>query len=61
MPWQDQLVGDPLRAAEEHDIEPLIHEAADQSVVWCNEVSTVKTVVDRLVTEAKQALEKLRA
>lgn len=61
MPWQDQLVGDLLGSAEEHDIEPLIHEAAGQSVVWCKEISTVKAVVDRLVTEAKQALEKLRA
>lgn len=59
--WQDQRVGDLLGAAEEHDIEPLIHEAAGQSVVWCKKISTVKAVVDRLVTEAKQALEKLRA
>ena len=58
MPRQGQLVGDLLGAAEEHDIEPLIHEAAGQSVVWCKEISTVKAVVNRLVTEAKQALEK---
>ena len=32
MPYQDVLVGDLLGAIEEHDIEPLIHSGAGQSV-----------------------------
>lgn len=59
MPYQDILVGDLLGAVEEHRIEPLVHEAAGQSVVWCRELSTVKAVVDRLVAEARASLAQL--
>ncbi len=56
MPYQDVLVGDLLGAIEEHDIEPLIHSGAGQSIGYFNEVRTVQVIMDDLVEEASAVL-----
>ena len=56
MPYQDVLVGDLLGAIEEHDIEPLIHSGAGQSVGYFNEVKPVATIMAELVSEASDVL-----
>ena len=56
MPYQDVLVGDLLGAIEEHDIEPLIHSGAGQSVGYFNEVRPVADIMASLVTEASEVL-----
>ena len=56
MPYQDVLVGDLLGAIEEHDIEPLIHSGAGQSVGYFNEVRPVADIMTELVTDAAAAL-----
>jgi NAD(P)H-dependent flavin oxidoreductase YrpB (nitropropane dioxygenase family) len=60
MPYQHVLIGELLTGVMEHEIEPLMYEGAGQGVAWCNEVSTVAQVIERLVAEAREALEKLR-
>ena len=57
MPYQDVLVGDLLGAIEEHDIEPLIHSGAGQSVGYFDEVKPVQAIMDELVSEAAAALQ----
>ncbi len=57
MPYQDVLVGDLLGAIEEHDIEPLIHSGAGQSVGYFDSVQPVSAIIDELVAEAVAALE----
>jgi len=57
MPYQDVLVGDLLGAIEEHDIEPLIHSGAGQSVGYFNEVRPVAQIMQELVTQACQTLQ----
>ncbi len=56
MPYQDVLVGDLLGAIEEHDIEPLIHSGAGQSVAYFNEVQSVEKIMQGLVSETRQIL-----
>jgi hypothetical protein len=60
MPCRDLLVGDLLGAIEEHDeehdIEPLIHSGAGQSIGYFDEATTVKVIIDDLVTEASEVL-----
>lgn len=58
MPYQDVLVGDLLGAIEEHDIEPLIHSGAGQSVGYFDEVRTVKEIMTDLENSAVEALAK---
>ncbi|MEM7406548.1 MAG: nitronate monooxygenase [Pseudomonadota bacterium] len=58
MPFQDVLVGDLLGAIEEHDIEPLIHSGAGQSIGYFNEVRPVAEIMDTLVEEAVHTLER---
>ena len=50
------LVGDLLGATEEHDIEPLIHSGAGQSIGCFDEVRTVKVIIDDLVKIASEVL-----
>ncbi len=57
MPYQDVLVGDLLGAIEEHNIEPLIHSGAGQSVGYFNEIRSVADVMDQLVEETCKTLE----
>jgi NAD(P)H-dependent flavin oxidoreductase YrpB (nitropropane dioxygenase family) len=59
MPWQQALTGELLAAIEEHDIEPLIYEAAGQSVAWLRQQETVAEIVERLVAETDRAFESL--
>jgi len=56
MPYQQVLIGELLTGVMEHEIEPLMYEGAGQGVAWCNEVSTVAQVIERLVAEAREAL-----
>ncbi|MEM9622060.1 MAG: nitronate monooxygenase [Pseudomonadota bacterium] len=57
MPYQDVLVGDLLGAIEEHDIEPLIHSGAGQSVGYFNEVRPVAQIMQQLVDDTTTALQ----
>ena len=61
MPYQQVLIGELLTGVMEHEIEPLMYEGAGQGVAWCNEVSTVAQVIERLVAEAEAALATVRA
>ena len=56
MPYQDVLVGDLLGAIEEHDIEPLIHSGAGQSIAYFNGVKPVAQIMQALIDETAQAL-----
>ncbi len=56
MPLQDILIGDLLGAIDEHQIEPLMHSPAGQSVGYFNAVETVADRMQRLLTEAHDAL-----
>lgn len=56
MPYQDVLVGDLLGAIEEHDIYPLIHSGAGQSIGYFDEVRPVQAIMDELVSEACETL-----
>jgi NAD(P)H-dependent flavin oxidoreductase YrpB (nitropropane dioxygenase family) len=60
MPYQQALIGDVLASVEEHQIEPLVYEAAGQSVAWFNEPTSVRGIVTRLVHETESALEDMR-
>ncbi|MGO4330784.1 NAD(P)H-dependent flavin oxidoreductase [Cupriavidus sp. 2TAF22] len=61
MPYQQALTGRLLAAVEEHEIAPLMYEAAGQSVAWVREVEPVATIMERLVRETQQSLERLRS
>jgi len=56
MPFQDVLVGDLLGAIDEHDIEPLIHSGAGQSIGYFDRVRPVQEVMDELVSDASKTL-----
>ncbi len=56
MPYQDVLVGDLLGAIEEHDIEPLIHSGAGQSVGYFDKIQPVAEIMAELVDEASRVL-----
>ena len=56
MPFQDVLVGDLLGAIDEHDIEPLIHSGAGQSIGYFDKVRPVAEVMNELVDEASAVL-----
>ena len=60
MPYQDVLVGDLLGAIEEHDIEPLIHSGAGQSIAYFDEIRSCADIMAQLVVETEAALERLR-
>lgn len=59
MPYQDVLVGDLLGAIEEHDIEPLIHSGAGQSIGYFDRVKPVAEVMEELVKQTRDALQSL--
>jgi len=61
MPYQHVLTGELLAAIEEHQVEPLVYEAAGQSVAWFNELTTVGEIVARLVAETHAALEDMKS
>lgn len=59
MPYQQALTGELLAAVEEHEIAPLMYEAAGQSVHWLRGIEPVAAVMDRLVAETRQALQSM--
>ena len=60
MPYQHVLTGELLAAIEEHQVEPLVYEAAGQSVAWFNELTTVRAIVERLTAETRAALDEMQ-
>jgi NAD(P)H-dependent flavin oxidoreductase YrpB (nitropropane dioxygenase family) len=60
MPFQQALTGELLAAAEQYEIEPLMYEAAGQSIAWLKEIQPVSAVMQRLVQETQTALQALR-
>ncbi len=60
MPYQQALTGRLLAAVEEHEVAPLMYEAAGQSVAWVREIEPVAQIMDRLVRETRQSLDHLR-
>ncbi|OYU72414.1 MAG: 2-nitropropane dioxygenase, partial [Burkholderiales bacterium PBB5] len=60
MPYQQALTGQLLAAVEEHEVAPLLYEAAGQSVAWLRQIEPVQAVMDRLLTETRQALAAMR-
>lgn len=60
MPYQQVLIGDLLAAIEEHQVTPLVYEAAGQSIAWFNELTTVEQLMARLCQETSEALRALR-
>ncbi len=58
MPYQDVLVGDLLGAIEEHDIEPLIHSGAGQSVGYFDRVRPAADIMQTLVHDAAAVLQR---
>lgn len=59
MPYQDVLVGDLLGAIDEHEVEPLLHSGAGQSIGYVNEVRAVADVLDDMTAEARRVLNEL--
>lgn len=60
MPYQQVLTGPLLAAVEEHEVAPLLYEAAGQSVAWLKRIEPVQAVMDRLLAETRQALQAMR-
>jgi len=61
MPWQQALTGELLAAVEEHGIEPLVYEAAGQSVAWLRQEEPTAEIYARLVRDTDSALARLAA
>ena len=59
MPYQDVLVGDILGQIERHEIAPLMHSGAGQSVGYLNGRSTVAETMTSLVGEAEAVVTNL--
>ncbi len=55
MPYQQALTGELIAAIEEHDIAPLVYEAAGQSVAWLRDEEPVATIMARLVGQMREA------
>ena len=60
MPYQDVLVGDLLGAIEEHDVEPLIHSGAGQSIAYFDAVRPCADIMAQLVAETTEALARIQ-
>jgi NAD(P)H-dependent flavin oxidoreductase YrpB (nitropropane dioxygenase family) len=56
MPYQDILIGDVLGQIERHEIEPLMHSPAGQSIAYFDQPTTVDEVMTGLVDEAVSTL-----
>ncbi|UFX43928.1 nitronate monooxygenase [Bradyrhizobium sp. 41S5] len=59
MPYQDILVGDLLGAIDEHEIEPLVHVPAGQSIGYFDRLTTVVETMQKLVGETEAVLRRL--
>ena len=60
MPFQQALTGELLAAIEQHQIAPLMYEAAGQSIAWVRKIESVDEVMNRLVQETRLAFESMR-
>ncbi len=60
MPYQDILVGDVLGQIQRHEVEPLMHSPAGQSIAYFDELTTVADVMAGLEADTIAALERLR-
>lgn len=59
MPYQDVLVGDLLGAIDRHQIAPLLHSPAGQSIGYFSSPTTVDRILTDLTTEARTVLDRL--
>jgi NAD(P)H-dependent flavin oxidoreductase YrpB (nitropropane dioxygenase family) len=59
MPYQQVLTGPLVAAVEEHSVTSLLYTPAGQSVAWVQQRETVQAVIDRLVAQARLALDNL--
>lgn len=59
MPYQDVLVGDLLGAIDEHEVEPLLHSGAGQSIGYVTSVRSTAEVLGEMIEEARSVLGKL--
>ncbi len=60
MPYQQALTGDLLAAIEEHQVDPLVYEAAGQSIAWFNELTTVSDLMQNLISDTYSALDAMQ-
>jgi len=60
MPHQDMLIGDLLGAINEHEIKPLMHSGAGQSIAYSTEQKSVADIVADLVEQTEKAMAGLR-
>ena len=61
MPYQQALTGELLAAVEQHDVSPLVYEAAGQSVAWIQQEESVADIVARLVRQMHESWRSLQA
>jgi len=61
MPWQHALTGELLAAIEQHGVEPLVYEAAGQSVAWVAREEPVADILARLIVQTDAALARTAA
>ena len=59
MPYQQVLIGKIFAGIRQNRVEPLMWEAAGQSVAFFNEKTTVSEIIDRIMREAEQAVRTL--
>ena len=59
MPYQHALVGELLTAIEEHEVDPLFHSPAGQSVTWSTAKRSVAEIVDALCAQTDEALDRV--
>jgi hypothetical protein len=59
MPYQQALTGELLAAIEEHDVAPLVYEAAGQGVAWLEREESVADIIGRLLGQAQAAWQEL--
>jgi len=60
MPYQHALVGDLITAIIEHDVDPLLHSPAGQSIAWTRSMQTVEEVMRQLCGDMEASLERTR-
>jgi NAD(P)H-dependent flavin oxidoreductase YrpB (nitropropane dioxygenase family) len=61
MPYQQALIGELLAAVEQHEVAPLLYEAAGQSIAWLTKIEPVAEVMARLVAQTEATLASMRA
>jgi NAD(P)H-dependent flavin oxidoreductase YrpB (nitropropane dioxygenase family) len=61
MPYQHALTGELLAAIDEHGAEPLVYEAAGQSVAWLEEERSVEQIVAQLLAQIEDAWARMQA